>query len=85
MALAALAYTNPLGIVILSIVGFALIYLVNRIFFYIPYPPDAAFIREPQGKNGFSLRTRLAYHVDCERLLHDAYHNVRRGCGDHFL
>ncbi|KAG9254797.1 cytochrome P450 [Emericellopsis atlantica] len=39
----------------------------------VPYPPTIPLIREPPGARRFSLRTRLAYYIDCESLFVEAY------------
>lgn len=67
---------SPTGIVLLFLSISAALYFVNRVFFSIPYPPNVPFIREPEGKQGFSFRTRLAYYLDCQSLFREAYHDV---------
>lgn len=67
---------SPAGIVLLALVGCTLLYVINNVFFTVPYPPNVPFIREPEGKQGFSFRTRLAYYLDCPSLFREAYQNV---------
>ncbi|KAF5021134.1 hypothetical protein F66182_6834 [Fusarium sp. NRRL 66182] len=71
--------TSPLGIV--SVVGavFVVLYLVEQLI-HVPYPPGIPLIREPEGARRFSLRTRWAYHSDCQTLFHEAYHGyIKKG------
>ncbi|EEY17837.1 cytochrome P450 [Verticillium alfalfae VaMs.102] len=43
------------------------------IAFGIQYPSNVPRIREKPGAGHFSLRTRLAYYIDCEALFREAY------------
>ena len=70
------ALTSPLGLVILALGGLVLVYVLERFIVSVPYPPGMPLVREPEGARRFSIRTRLAYYLDCERLFKDAYNNV---------
>lgn len=56
-------------VVFLSIV---LLYILHRLT-EIPYPPNIPLVREPPGARRFSLRTRLAYYIDCQALFEEAF------------
>ncbi|KAM0287015.1 hypothetical protein ACHAQH_000700 [Verticillium albo-atrum] len=43
------------------------------IFFGLQYPVNLPRIREKSGARSFSLKTRLAYYIDCEALYREAY------------
>ncbi|KAI5459113.1 cytochrome P450 [Mariannaea sp. PMI_226] len=68
---------------ITSILGWASIFVgvivficfFESYFLAVPYPPGVPLIREPEGARRFSLRTRLAYYIDCEALFREAYQN----------
>lgn len=59
------------------VVGFAAfivaVLLLDRFVTGTPYPPDIPLIREPEGTRRFSLRTRLAYYIDCKGLFEEAW------------
>lgn len=42
----------------------------------IKYPSNLPRVGEPAGKTRFSLRTRLAWYTDCEKLYQEAYNTV---------
>lgn len=42
----------------------------------IRYPNSLPLIREPPGKRWFSLKTRLAYYLDCRNLYCETYETV---------
>ncbi|KAJ3538649.1 hypothetical protein NM208_g5815 [Fusarium decemcellulare] len=49
--------------------------LIEHFIFGIPYPPKIPLVREPVGARRFSIRTRLAFYIDCQNLFRDAYDN----------
>lgn len=68
--------TSPLGLGILALGSVVFLYLLERFVLSVPYPPGMPLVREPEGATRFSIRTRLAYYIDCKQLFHDAYNNV---------
>ncbi|KAG7151203.1 hypothetical protein HYQ46_013062 [Verticillium longisporum] len=46
------------------------------IVFGLQYPSNVPRIREKPGAGHFSLRTRLAYYIDCEALFREAYEKL---------
>lgn len=68
--------TSPIGLGIVVIGSLVALYLLERHVLSVPYPEGIPLVREPEGARRFSLRTRLAYFVDCEALFRDAYVNV---------
>jgi hypothetical protein len=53
------------------------ILIVYQRFLTKRYPANLPLIYEPAGAKRFRLRTRLAFHTDCEKLFRDAYENVQ--------
>lgn len=39
----------------------------------LKYPAELPRVREAAGKTHFSLKTRLAYFIDCQALFQEAY------------
>lgn len=62
------------GVVVASIL-IAISSIVNRRL-AIRYPSNLPRVREPAGATRFSLKTRLAYHTDCNALFEEAYEKV---------
>lgn len=62
-----------LGVTGLLFVLGSLIYAVERFILSVPYPSNIRLIREAPGARRFSLRTRLAYYIDCKALFQEAW------------
>ncbi|GKT64366.1 cytochrome P450 [Colletotrichum tofieldiae] len=73
-----LEVTSPISVALAALGSLLILYLANRFVFDTGYPPGIPLVREPVGAKRFSLRTRLAYYTDCERLFHDAYHDYSK-------
>ena len=60
----------------------AVLVLISAIFirqkYHLNYPDNLPRVGEPPGKTSFSLKTRLAYYNDSERVFHEAYHTVNK-------
>jgi len=78
--LSRLTGSSSLATGLLVTIGLAvLLYLVEQ-FLRPPLPKGVAFIREPEGARGFSLRTRWAFHTKADAIFHDAWNQyLKRG------
>ena len=76
VALQVSSLTSPVGIVLLLIGLFALIYILEIFFFEVPYPPNVPLVFEPEGARRFSWSTRLKYYTNYRSLLIEAHENV---------
>jgi len=64
------------SLVVLVFVAITAAVFFHHFFITPPYPEGVDLIREKPGAKRFSLRTRLAYYIDCEALYAEAWHNV---------
>ncbi|KAH8591027.1 putative cytochrome P450 [Bisporella sp. PMI_857] len=57
---------------LLAILFVAIVLGVRR-YFKLDYPPNLPRIREAPGSTRFSIKTALAYYIDCKKLWQEAY------------
>ncbi|KAI5460220.1 cytochrome P450 [Mariannaea sp. PMI_226] len=65
---------SPLSIGLIALATVVCLIVIER-FLEVPYPPDICIVGQSEGSRRLSLRTRLRYYTNCERLYHDAYVN----------
>jgi hypothetical protein len=66
----------PLIVAVGIIAPIAVVVLAERYITGVPNPPTIPLVCEPEGARRFSLRTRLAYYIDCKPLYEEAWDKV---------
>ncbi|CAN8102501.1 unnamed protein product [Discula destructiva] len=68
---------DPLGVALTFTILTVVLCILNSII-SVPYPKGVPLLREPPGATRFSLKTRLAYYLDCPSLFQEAYQNYSK-------